>query len=486
MSIVSFAGHRLIPAPRPSLTKTFLYTPDGTVIGSQWAVTVNGLFLANMGAPTAGSGVNGSYGSQYDLGGYPADENITSDTQNLGYIIRKQENIRELFSSNNNNKLFEVQSADGTPPMKFNFRIEQLSFPEQGPIQWFNTCDYSVQGTAEFLYINGQPQSEDTFDGYISSASETWSVETTEESEGLNLPRTYRLTHSVSAVGRRIYDETGTLVKPTYEQARDYVLPKLGLDSYFTSSSGVKDLPSTYIGFNHLINENIDKLGGEYSVTETWLLASGSALEDFTVNSVNSINDGLVSVTINGTINGLELRDSNQSIVSYKIDNAESKFNSVSGLLFGRAQSYSGYSLNITPTSVTIGKNPVTGVISYDYQFNNRPTNFVSDAKYESIEIIDDFGGSLIAAISVPFRVEGPVLQDIGTKKESTRTLNIELILGPQNTLLVPTSIDSDVATIIDQAAPAGVYQSFLVDNTQAWNPKEGRLSITKTWLYEA
>lgn len=485
MSYVIFAGSRLIPAPRINLTKTYIYSQDNDRIGATWNVELLGLFLPDMGSPTSstiiGTGSNDPY--FWDQSDYPSGEALTSDNQNLGRIIRKQEHIRQLFA-NNPNGLIEIQSADGSQAMKFILRVNDITFPANDPISWFNKCDYTITGQTEQIYGVNDP--EDSFDSYISSADESWSIEVLDEPEGVNFPRTYRLNHNISATGRRIYDEAGTLLQSPWKNARDFVISRMGMDSSYLTSSGVKDLPSYYTGFNHTTSENIGELNGEYSITESWLLCSGSALEDFSVSTQNSLQDGLTNVSINGTITGLELRDANQNVLSYKIDNAEDKFSAISGIIYSRAQTYSNTSLNMVPVSTTIGKNPITGIINYDYQYNNRPTNFVSGARSESIEIIDDFGGSIVAAISVPYRTNGPVLQDIGTKKESTRTLSVELILGPQSSLDVPTSINSDVSSLISQASPQGVYQSFLVDNTQSWNPKEGRLSITKTWLYEA
>lgn len=483
MSKVSYNGARIIPSPRVSLTKSYQTTGDGQKIGSLWQITITGKVLAYMGSPTAGNGLGADVGDLWEFSGYPSGETF-SDSQRLGAIIRKQQQIRGLFSEDGH--MFEVQGDDGLTTLRANIRINSISFPEQGPVQWFNDFDFTVDAEADIIYMNGTLLGEDDFTSYISSANETWQLETVEEAEGINLPRTYRLSHTVSATGKRFYDDTGTLIKQAFEQARDWVIPKLGLDSYYLSSSGVKDLPDYYQGFNHVRSENIDELGGEYSVTETWLLASGTATEDFTITTTTSLQDGLTNVSINGTINGLELRNSNMELTSSKYDNASTKFNSVSGVLLSRAQTYSGKTLNIEPLSSSIGKNPITGVITYTYDYNDRPSNFISSARSESIEIIDDFGGSIIAAISVPYRSYGPVLQDMGTKKESTRTLNLEIVLGPQSGLSVPTSINSDVNSLISSAAPADVYQSFLVDNTQSWNPKEGRLSITKSWLYEA
>lgn len=482
MSRCNYNSKRIIPAPNVSFDKNYNTTPNGEKISSNWSITITGKVLAYMGSPIAQSGVNGQDGTMYDQSGYPADEYFPDESR-LGAVFRKQQELRKLFSEDGH--MLEFQGDDGLTTVRANIRILRLSFPQQNPIQWFNDFDYTVECEADLLYLNGSLLGEDEFTDYIVSASENWSIETLEEAEGINMPRTYRLSHSVNAQGRIHYNDDSSSISAV-QSAKNYVIPKLGLNTSYINSSGVKDLPDYYQGFNHIRSEDTNVTDGSYSITETWLLASGSALEEFNISTTRTSQNGLTNVSINGSITGLELRDANMNVISYKYDNANTKYNQVSGLIFSRAQTYGGVSLNTVPLSVTLGKNPMVGTISYAYEYDNRPTNSFTDALSEQIEIIDDFGGSIVAAISVPFRPYGPILQDVGTKRESTRTLSVEVVLGPQVGFSVPNSFYTDLNNLIDNVAPQGVYQSFLVDNTQAYNPKEGRVSVTKSWLYEA
>lgn len=418
MSYVMYNSQRLIPAPFVSVQKEYQRSQDGTPIGSVFRLNVRGTVIAYMGSPK----VDGSFWSQP---GYPPDETIP-DSSRLKAIIRKQEAIRELFS--NDGYLFEIQSADGSQPMKCNPRVISIDFAEG---LWYDRIDYTIVLECDILYVNGQPLGEDQFSSFISDFSEGWAFETDETPEGLNLPRTYRVSHTVSAVGKRFIDDSGTLVKPAWQHARDYVLPRLGFNPTMALSSGINNLPSYYGGYNHVRNSTQDELAGTFSVTENWILASGKAIEEFEVSTKVEQGVGLTGVSINGTITGLEERNSDMQLLTTKYTNANSKFTSISSSLLTRAQNYAGITLNPVPLSKTIGRNEINGIISYSYEYNNRPTNLFSGTILENISLAEKFPGDVFAVIPVIGRAEGPVLQSLSTFTERTVSLNIELAVPP-------------------------------------------------------
>src|SRR5690606_22804115 len=98
--------------------KEFRKSADGTNIGSVFLITVTGRVVAYKGSPQ-------SDGTFWTNTGYPADESIDADAR-LGALLRKKEAIRQLFADEG--KSFEVQSADGTSPMKCNPRVISLEF----------------------------------------------------------------------------------------------------------------------------------------------------------------------------------------------------------------------------------------------------------------------------------------------------------------------------------------------------------------------
>lgn len=472
MTTFSYNGNKIIPAPRLSLTKVILRTSDGQKLGAYWEGSIVGELVAFAGSPD-------SDGIFWTLSGYPPNENVISNGR-LGSLLRKQEALRQLFSVDG--KSLEVQSADGSAPMKMNPRITGISFPDG---QWFNTTPYTINFVTDFIYINGVPDGEDD-DELVSDASESWSVETDESIlEGPGL-RTYRLTHSVSATGRRVFNENGDLLSgiQPYQWAKRYVTNRLGID-YTVPFSGNMYIPDYFSGYNHARNENLDELAGSYSVSESWILASGTAVEEFSVSSRTSAVDGLLSVTIDGNITGFEQRSSNLNLVSTKYSNAETKFSQISGSIFTRAQTYINTDLNIIPLSTTIGRNPIVGTISYNYEFDNRTSNIITGALSESISIQDRNNEDIIATIPIPGRQAGPILQNINTKQEKTRSLSIELVMPlPSGSISNRLLQKPDITTISDAVIPdAG--QVYQIENGESWDIKTGRYSLNRTWIYE-
>jgi hypothetical protein len=486
MSRVQYNGQRLIPAPFVSINKTYNKTGNGDIIGKLYSITVNGTLVAHMGSPS-------SSGTFWAAGGYPADETVTGDAR-LKAVLTKQEAIRELFSTEGYS--FEIQSADGSQPVTCNPRITDISF-EEG--LWYERCNYTISLECDELY----PAQEDTFTGYLESASEDWSLDNNEQPESLDLSRTYTVSHTVSAVGKKFYDETGTQPLLPWQYAREWVQGRLGFDATIALSSGVNNLPSYYTGWDHSRTESIDEQGGSYSVTESWMLASGSAIESFDINEQDGIESPYPTITVQGNIQGFEQRDSDMALTTTKWANAQDKFTQASGLAYLRAQQYSGYSLNLTPISWSVGKNPLAGTIDYSFEYNSRPMTFVSGVLSENISINDNVGGELFASVFVLGRTAGPVLQNLSTKPANTRSLNVELVVSP------PTYTNTNVDTIrniffvqkpssnplysgslqnlITAADPGaqGFTTSFKDQPQESWDFQTGRYSYSVQWTYE-
>jgi len=490
MSYCIYNSNRIIPAP-PSVSpqKVYQKTGDGKIIGAGFTITINGTLLPDKGSPRTD-------GSFWNLPGYPPDETIPDESR-LAAILRKQEALRKLFATEG--YLFEIQSGDGTPAMKFSPRIVSLDFLDN-ETRWYNRCDYTLVLECDVIYVNGQLISEDQFAEFISDASENWSFEVDETPEGIDMPRTYRVTHSISATGKRFYNENGGLVKQAWEQARDYVLPKLGISNFFASSSGVNNLPDYYRGFNYVRANNQDDTAGQYSVTESWLLASGAALEEFTCDIRNSQDTGVTQVTLAGSINGLEERDSNMNLIRKKYTNGLAKWGQVAPAIFTRAQNYAGITLNPVTLSRQVGKNDINGTISYSYEYDNRPTNLFSGMNYESIRINTVFAGDLFASIPIIGRANGNLLQDLSGKTENSVTLSIELVTQP------PSFGDGSISALsnaffrnprvaqantfnnlIQAARPSlnfNATKEFNREPSEDWDVKTGRYNYSIQWVF--
>lgn len=471
---VLYDGKKIIPAPMVTISRNFEKSADGTIRGTLFNIALTGTMVAFNGSPT-------SSGTFWTQSGSPPSESIPAD-ERLKSLLKKQEALRRLFS--NEGRQFEIQPLDGSAPTKCNPRIGELVFEGDDPTQvsWYDQVRWTLNLETDCLFGPLLPSGEFGCSRKINELTEDWSIEFNDT------PDTFRLTHNISAVGKRFYDETGTLTQPAWQNARDAVLPLLGIDVDRIRASGVlNNDPSTFSGFNHVRSENVGVTTGGYSVVETWMVASGEALEDYTVTTQSNTDDGVNRVSIEGTITGLETRDpSSFAVTRSKWDAARDMWVYVQTQLFSRAVLFGDAPVSGLPAQSSVGKNPVTGVITYSYEYDDGIGNCVSGAISESINVIDNFAGDVFASIPVLGRTAGPVLQDIGTVTETSRQLSVELVMSGVNTCDYTIAILSkpDISTLIATVKPVA-SQVFKQSDQESWDWKSGRYTRNITWVYQ-
>ena len=363
------------------------------------------------------------------------------------------------------------------------------------------------------------------------------------------IPNTYIVTRTISATGRVVYDGEVTPVKvEAWEEARKFIKKKLltdtpiGYPGYKGSATGyfahdILNLDLGYNAFDHTRTENINKQAGVVTVTETWVLLKGvAASETYDLSVESSTDSPFVTVNINGTIRGHTSlpatsdyyggKNPNNTSLANKAENALTKYFQISndgryGMgshIFKRAKAASAINLNPQPISISTSRNDFTGEISYALQFDNRPRNIISEAMKESIQVNDTYPGDIYAVIPVIGRPTGPVLQYIGGRTEYKRDVSIELIfdytdidnytpasyaetntvtseeiknLRAALTMTKPSLVQpvrKQLGTLIKSLSPLSepnIRKCFLNPPVENWSPREGRYSISLSWVYE-
>jgi hypothetical protein len=588
---------------RPCPLITINYTANknkSRSLGGYYDITLNGTIIAHEGSPflvTPSGGGAASDGANF-AGVYdprPTGQIVPIENR-LGSILEKQNAIRSLFAVDGHR--MELLSIDGNEPlMVFYPTVQSVSF-EEGI--YVDICRYTVSLRAEFLLdknnevisdglmnLNHEPtESPDliadqyppsgyfgdsgrkTLDahmlevgGFVEDFSDSWSIE--EDGNGItvdpfgaqpeNITKTYRLTRNLSATGKTIHGpssaEPGNRRWEAWEQAQGFVrkrlgdaypaIPPSGLNNYFASGF-LNIAQNAFGGYNHSRSESIDKTNGSYSVTETWLLSSGTAYENYSLSISSSSDSATQSVSINGTIKGLSSIPPSGTIFGGNLtdvrntayENAVLKYYTITGSgnfgvashIYKRVQNAVTFNVNPAPKSVSVGANEFTGEITYDIQFDNRPISNVPGAIYEMVSINDTYPGDVFASIPVLGRQTGPVLQYLGTRTEYRRDVSIELILAPFQTTITtlppgstppplptttptpalaipsyrnqylygkPTLWDparTQINNIIKSVSPAyefGIRKYFLNPPAESWNPLERRYTLNLTWTYE-
>lgn len=421
---------------------------------------------------------------------------------------------------------------------------------------------------------------------FISDFTEEWSIEA-DEQFGENLgdvnlysnevntpfrdliqPKSYVVTHTLSAVGKTHYGPDGK--SEAWKEAKKFVQNRIvhadtsdkelsrsypnipvgpldertsilddegenqpnpnygkSLPGFF--GSGALNLADYYNGFNHSRNEDINVSDGSYSVTETWLVASGTDFENYSMSITSDNQNPFVNVNVQGKIKGLsslvpssiyyggQYADHKLISSSDKHDprflvspymNALEKWYTISrsGVfgytsdIYRRANSTVAVELNSQPLDISLAMNEYAGEIDYSLSFDNRPTNIISGVLFENISVNETYPGDVFAAIPVIGRKTGPVLQYVGGRTAYSRDLSIDLVMdstkipyetGRKMLQRRPSAVNptaSQLESLIYELSPQyepGIRKYFHDPPQESWNPKTGQYSFSIRWTYE-
>lgn len=468
---VIYNGSYLVPGPMATVTKLFDTTEDGRRIGAKFGISLQGKLVVHKGSPNS-SGVFATTAVE------PADEVLNSDSY-LTTMLRKMEALRTLFATEG--KTLHIQGYDGVSGWQCNPRIRGPIEFQRGPTtSWYNVLDFTVNLEADFISGPGMATGEDNFPEKIERASETWTMEPTDE-----IGRVYKLTHAVSAKGKRTYSTSGTIDTEAWQQASGYCLNRitLGIDLNRMGSPGTLNLGHLN-AYNYTRRQTIGELDGTFNLDETWTCISGStpAIETYTVtNRTAELNKA--SVSIEGSVQGLEVRNNTTyALTSSRWANAQAQWSTTQAALKTRAQNATGITLNATPVNNSISYNEINGIINYTYEFDNRAGNALAAALIEKINVSYDFPGQIYSEIPILGRADGPLLQDIATQTSRKKSLSIETLVS--GTTLSHTATKPNYDSIVSSYAPSASVV-FLAGDKESWDEKEGRYNRQTTWTYE-
>lgn len=394
---------------------------------------------------------------------------------------------------------------------------------------------------------------------YIKDFSENWSVDTDESSDeivtpfGVTLPRKYSVSHSISATGKDHYHpyfgdnlegtgntdtDHGTHTSSDFverldasTQARKFIETRLAWNIDVVNSiirnyvgptlwnsigAGLAAYVMTYYkGFDHQRTENVDSSAGSYSINDTWVLRYDDGEREETKIAVSTnTGDPFVRVSINGTIKGQSNASANISggvgvdgLTAWQ--NTLARWNTISNngqfgvgcILYKRCNNAVAVQLNSAPLSIAVDTNERASEIGFSIEFDNRPTNFISNTLSESINVSDTYPGDVFSVIPVIGRPTGPILQYIGGRTEYKRSVSINLQMDYTNVaysndrrqlMLLKPSINNpqagELAAVLKQLSPAnepGIRKYFINPPNEQWSPKDGSYTFNIEFTYE-
>lgn len=419
-------------------------------------------------------------------------------------IFELQNELRDAFSCEQC-QLFEIKCDEAT---LFSVRPDyaSISFAEGN---WVQTCEYTITLT----WVDTSDNSC-TNPPYVKSTNNEWTLEPVQDPVMLtNFPditgcssaqtrKLFTLTHNVSAVGIAYCDASGVRYS-AIDQAKEWVTDNIGIDTSVIDLSGVFNNSGPYTAFDHFRSAVQNITSGSFSVTESWVIAEPlsvglfyPAKESFSVEISEDTANGITVVTVNGTITGFErFYYSSGSLISSRYDNALDYWESVKSGLLCRAQyaNLNECSLNIEPISTSVGHNPTSGVITYNYVYNNRPSRLVPGSRAESIQISYQNPTDIFVEHVIPGRTKGPIFQPINTVTRQSQSISIELTMsgctdtsGCLGLFDSPKSLVEENVLCCVEASLTGVYnQVYKTEDAESWDPITRRYSRSITWVYQ-
>jgi hypothetical protein len=281
------------PVPLLNIAHDIKRTADGTRIGSVVKVDINGTLTplpANTtGGLTALDTLQDSLVSALSLDGKLFLLQCGSDTLISGYPrVAAGPTLKE----STDNWVF-------TTPYAFSLEFEGTGTDDH------HLEDMSEEWAFEFM------QDRAYFDVALSSVSNQVAGYSYVNDTS---PAIAKLNHKLSAKGRTYYSTTGSISQYGWEVARDNLMPRMGAKAGFVMNSGTINWFPDNIPYqlkNHVRNIKANELAGTYEIDETWLVLttgvniSQYAIEDFTVTTKSSTQSAIVSVSVEGRIEGL-------------------------------------------------------------------------------------------------------------------------------------------------------------------------------------
>lgn len=453
----------LVPAPLVSFTETKFNNQGRPGFGAEYSVTLEGNLLPTHGNPYyTNSGNAGLSTANWVSTSIVEDAEVQSiDADNLldGHI-KKQEQIRWLFTNPVISGVAQpikihIKPWDASSSgLYFQAFVDSVVFDSQG--RWANPGTYTVNlRNATFLSSSNNGlflDNNDLTNSTYKVTSITQSFDVSEDSQktlifnnNFDLQHTnkvYTINRSVSIGGAPVYDTNGAYVSglSPWQQASGYMYEYLGLGTNALPSlrSSLSSLlGSSYNIANTVYTESINEEDGTYTVSETYLAYSGAypVIETININEDTDESDKR-SISVQGSIQGLNTVNG-FSVSGNAYNNAKSYWDTIST---GTPPDAYNYALGMTGASwlhpkaltTSVGRDPSNGIITYNYNFDDRPPNLIPGSVSESITINDTYPGEIISETPVIGRSQ-PILQYLNSRSGYKRTLSINVVMGPAN-----------------------------------------------------
>lgn len=565
---------RLVPAPNISFSKQYQATATGLPVGSSLSITLTGYLIATQGSPTP-AGYNGGVATAtFESTGWAATVDDNDDyvarltdagsEDRLAILLAKSEALRTLFTGNivaggNLSNPYSrgpvkliVEPLNGGQASEFLCQVEGEIQISDASGFWYNYVEYTVNLTCHSWSHSDNDlllETEDQWKYKISSLDENWSITENEptyfhESDRENTRKTWEITHTVSAVGKREFIDNGTdfSVVEAFDNATGILYDNssklLAYKTLTPLGGGLYTLPSGFsFGQIGSLNDGINDYGGslnqEYaigfrsfaetrsktdgsvSVTETMIFAPRNAIsvgatENVSLSVESDNQSSITRYNLNGTVQGFSTLDPT-SRESNAWDNSKRYYDTyvAPNLLNRISYTYSKLNpndnsifntLNPIPLSKSASYSPVSAEITYTASYDTRRRS-ITKALSEDIQVTDSLVGYNYSETPIIGRQAGPIIQYLKSNTGRSRTLNVNLVVSGvpssseplRNLLLRKPSINPDymdflrdVYDAFDPVKTGEATKAVFDPPSENWSPINGTYEYSITWKWQS
>ena len=443
-----------------------------------------------------------AYANRYSIsatGTFIATGDITTQGERAKSIL--DEIAVELIRSGGYGTL-TIQSPGGSTSLIFkDCKLLTIDAAEQDESsQGVTTQEFTASFEAYKMQQTSGANDDDFYenlgDGDLDDLNESWDWAITEDytsdKQESETNRNFTATYTVSATGRGSSSTSG------YEAAKAWVQSRVATNSNPLAAEDLLGNPNTLDGlppaanynlYNKITSRNEDTSSGSYSETVSWVVSkhqAGCSVDiSGSLDPAGAANTVDVSVTITGYEDNLEGETSSKysnakafydaKVEPYLPTWAESHYNT----FLAPSLTATGRSLNGFVTSKSVSANETDGVITVSATFDDK--NVLLGAVDQNIQITDtnaDGGNQIVAIIPVIAKTNGPVIQDMSTTGERTRSISLDLTMDQNNRVTRPDGY-AQIAAYIPNANP--VYRQ---NASETWNPFSGAYSLSVDYVW--
>ena len=380
--------------------------------------------------------------------------------------------------------------------------------PEQDDTsQGVQSQDYTFTFEATELAVNGVAEVGNDVDSLpLDDVTESWEISaddsyTQNTYEGTNkVFKDFTISHTISATGRTKI--AGTILKSGYIQAKAWVDARIvtlgnnpllpaGMKDLSRGTAQVVDLeiPTGYVAYNQTNAYSQDILAGTYSLTRTWKASKylAGVTIDLSINNDQSTES--VGIDLSVSVQGYDTSVA-MAANSLKYKNALSFWDGIKGnastwaTSFYTAQGFTG-ALKTVANSTSEQHNQTAGSISASFTFDDGVVDFTG-AISQSVNITytnEDGGNQIVAILPVIEKSNGPIIQDMKTTQERSRSITLDLAMNRATRTTKPNGLSFIETNYKPTLAAGSVYRQ---SKTESWNPNSGAYNLSVDYVWTA